>query len=100
MSTPEWALEAIEEAREHHPSKLRLSGLGHGEKLTKIPEEVFALASLKVLELSNNALGEVPDAISRLTNLEYLNISSNDLGEVPDTITYLTSLWTNQLEDA
>ena len=51
--------------------------------LTKLPDEVFALAdTLEVLNLSNNRLRELPD-LSRLHRLKVLFCSDNDFTEVP-----------------
>ena len=51
--------------------------------LTHIPEEIFDLEHLKVLDLSENKIDEIPDGLAKLINLEELNLSNNEnLGHI------------------
>ena len=54
-----------------------------GNALTRLPSELFALGSLKVLSLRNNELASIPSAVVNLTMLQELNLSVNRLRELP-----------------
>ncbi len=93
----------IREAKEIQLKQLDLSwkwGRPGGERLTRIPSEVFELTQLEVLNLSNNYhLTTLPAAIGRLQNLTSLDLSGNQLTILPDTITRLQNLTSLDLSD-
>ncbi len=84
------ALKRIRTARESAAPTLNLSKLG----LTYLPEELFALDQLEVLDLYDNALTEIPSAIAQLTNLEKLMASQNQLTTLPESLATLKNLKT------
>jgi internalin A len=92
--TPEHILEKIREAKEQGLKELDLSydWDGQGEKLTEIPDEVFELGNLEVLNLSHNAITSVPKSLSRLQKLSSLNLRYNQLPEMPEWISQLQNL--------
>lgn len=64
-----------------------------GEVSGEIPAEWGKLKNLKELTLKNGGLTKLPDAIFELTNLEILNLQVNQLsGEISDKIKNLTKL--------
>jgi GTPase SAR1 family protein len=92
-TTPQWALEKIQEAKEKRLKKLDLNGYhGHQGKLTEIPAEVFGLTWLAELNLDWNQITTVPYDISQLHHLTTLKLHSNQITTVPDAITQLHHL--------
>ncbi len=87
-------LERIQEAKEKQFKILYLGGSGvpDNQRLTHIPDEVFELKQLQVLNLSYNYLTAVPDTIARLQNLTRLDLAGNRLTTVPDTMVQLQNL--------
>lgn len=70
-------------------NKLNLSG----QKLDKIPENIFNQTSLIELNVSNNELtGSIQAEIRKLENLEILNASNNKMTGVPAEIGQLKNL--------
>jgi Leucine-rich repeat (LRR) protein len=63
-------------------TSLNLSNLN----LSKIPDEVFLLKELIVLELSGNNLVAIPDKMRKLKNLTILDFANNRLTYVPSWI--------------
>ncbi len=55
----------------------------HGLGLREVPEEVWLLPNLEVLDLENNQIGQVPEAVALLTGLRILRLSCNPLRELP-----------------
>ena len=98
---PEHFLEKIKEAREKELEELDLSSYeaNNREKLTRIPEEVFELTHLKVLNLSHNLLSKLPDYFDNFPNLEVLYLSSNRLSKLPPSFTSLSNLTTLDLSE-
>ena len=76
-------LQKIQEAKDDELEELSLNyfNVPAGEKLAAIPNEVFNLQHLKVLDLSSNQISEIPEGISRLKNLISLDLSRNPLTE-------------------
>lgn len=69
------------------------------QKLSKIPDEVFACKNLVYLDLKRNKIEEISTRIGELQNLRVLNMSRNRLVKLPPTIgqcTQLRSLILNQ----
>ena len=88
MSTPQWALDKIQEAKEKELTTLKLSN-GY---LKEIPSDVFDLHMLRILDLRNNQLEILPEAITRLQNLSKLDLSRNWLTSLPESIVQLQNL--------
>jgi hypothetical protein len=68
--------------------KLDLSKSG----LTEIPDYVFKLTELRVLNLHDNKITKIPDGIGNLVNLEKLIVSRNDLTYISPEIGKLINL--------
>jgi len=71
--------------------------------LTKLPEPIKYLSSLKKLIIKYSLLTELPDWIGSFLNLESLNLNVNNIIKLPEPIGYLKSLkelllWKNDLE--
>ncbi len=64
----------------------------HNKKLAEIPQEIFNLKNLKVLDLSKNKIQEIPSAIAKLTQLEVLDLSKNKIETFNKEIGQLTNL--------
>ncbi|MBP9095237.1 MAG: leucine-rich repeat domain-containing protein [Ignavibacteria bacterium] len=63
-----------------------------GKGLNKFPEEVFAMTTLKQLDLSNNNLTELPKELKNLKHLSVLNLNGNKIYELPSDISRLKFL--------
>lgn len=82
------ALRRIREAKEKNLTELDLTKLG----LTQIPEEVFELTELKMLNLNHNRLTTIPNEIVKLAKLKGLELFDNQLITIPDIIEKLKNL--------
>lgn len=82
------ALRIIENARIHRSTDLKLGGMG----LTQLPPEIGNLASLVLLDLSQNYLSTLPPEIGKLRALNNLNLQSNQLSFLPSEIGHLNNL--------
>jgi hypothetical protein len=80
----EWLL--LEECRDLNTLSVRNS------KLSEIPEFIFHMPLLKVLDFSNNQLKKIPDSISQLAALERLDYSYNQLTNIPRAMSQLVEL--------
>ena len=72
---PERFRQRIQEAKEQQLEELDLSSdywAEDSQKLTQIPDKVFELTHLKVLNLSKNLLSHLPESIDSLSNLGWL----------------------------
>lgn len=49
-----------------------------------IPDNIFGLTNLKVLNLSRNEITTIPENINKLTNLQELDLSHNSITNFPD----------------
>ncbi len=68
-------------------------------KLTLIPEKVFNMTNLRILDLSFNRIGTINPKILNLTKLETIYLSGNQyLTSLPDFLTEMKSLKTIYLE--
>src|SRR4051812_46635919 len=97
MSTPQWALDQIQDAREKKLTTLYLNAptkyrMIDAAPLTEIPDILFELQQLTILELKNNQLTNLPDSISKLHNLSILDLSHNQLATLPNSIIKLQNL--------
>lgn len=88
---------SLEEAQEHKETCTHLD-LGDLE-MTEIPEGVFDLPNLKILNLSNNRLTEMPSDIGKLKSLILLNLDKNQFTKVPDPIANHASILILQMRD-
>lgn len=59
---------------------------------TSIPEEIFQLKNLVVLDLSMNQIKELPSAIAALSNLRELELTNNCFSGIPANIDLLPNL--------
>ena len=92
---PEVFRQRIQTAKKRQLESLDLSSYHWAEdsqKLTQIPEEVFELTHLKILNLRNNQLTTLPDFISSLSNLTELDLRENRLTDLPESIGNLSEL--------
>ncbi len=63
-----------------------------GQKLKKIPKEVFEFPNLKTLNLSKNKITVLPAELGLLTKLEELDLTNNKVEDLPKEIGKLTRL--------
>lgn len=79
-------LQKIKEAQEKQLDELDLSNdwdTPDQYKLTEIPEEVFELKHLKILNLSNHKISHIPESLDKLTSLNTIDLRGNPLEEPP-----------------
>ncbi len=85
---PEFFRQRIQTAKEQQLEVLDLSSychhFGRQTQLSRIPDKVFELTHLKILNLSGNRLTNVP--IGGLSSLKWLDLSHNQLTKIPDSI--------------
>jgi internalin A len=74
----------IERARREQSTDLNLSGYRLDKRLREIPDEVFALAQLETVNLSENSIKEIPEGIRDLPNLRRLHLTRNPIDRVVD----------------
>nr|XP_006813579.1 PREDICTED: leucine-rich repeat and death domain-containing protein 1-like [Saccoglossus kowalevskii] len=72
----------------HELQKLDLSF----NKISKIPESLYALEQLTELNMRSNALTSVPDEIGKLKSMKTLNLSSNKIEKIPASLCALEKL--------
>jgi Leucine-rich repeat (LRR) protein len=60
--------------------------------LTELPESIGNLVNLTELSVSRNRLTSVPNSIGKLIHLKHLSLSANQLTELPDSISNLINL--------
>ncbi|MDC7233476.1 MAG: leucine-rich repeat domain-containing protein [Spirochaetales bacterium] len=60
--------------------------------LTAIPEEVFLMRKLRILDISSNRISSIPKGIGRLRQLVYFNAAGNELEVLPEQIGNLKKL--------
>ncbi|KAI1292098.1 Protein flightless-1 [Halotydeus destructor] len=69
-------------------------------KNTGIPQNIFQLKELTILDLSHNQLNEVPEELEHSTNLKLLNLSYNQIDFLPNQLfVNLTNLTFLDLSD-
>ena len=61
-------------------------------KIQHVPEELFELSRLNILDLSANHLQNISTKIGKLTHLQYLDLSRNQIKDFPESITQLSQL--------
>lgn len=69
-------------------STLRL----RSNQLRRLPDSIFSLASLKVLDVSSNLITVMSPKVSLLRQLRWLDIADNRLEGLPSSIGYLDCL--------
>jgi internalin A len=94
MTTPQWALDKIKEAKEKNSIVLHLSSplFGKGERLSELPGEILELQNLTTLNLHGNQLSSLPESLTQLQNLTTLHLSGNQLSSLPESLTQLQNL--------
>jgi len=60
--------------------------------LTKIPENLFNLTKLRILQITDCNISVLPAAIGNLTNLQYLYLQENKLKNLPDSLASIPGL--------
>ena len=82
--------EIAEEALRQMPclSTLRL----RANLITRLPDSLFSLASLRILDISCNLLTTLSPKVSLLRQLRWLDIADNRLEGLPSSIGYLDCL--------
>ncbi|XP_053305347.1 PH domain leucine-rich repeat-containing protein phosphatase 2 [Spea bombifrons] len=103
LSTVDLSCQSLEEVPEHlfYSQDLTSLNLRHNFMQAKSPGGVSGLcrfSQLRVLNLSQNRLGEFPIEICDITALTELNMSCNGLTEVPAEICHLVNLQNLNLE--
>ncbi len=85
-TTPRWALERIQEAKQKNRREINYSfGWRHDlQKLTSLPTELFELTYLESIDLSGNLIKEVSDDIKQFKNLKIIRPIGNPLQRVAD----------------
>ena len=63
-----------------------------GKRLKAVPDEVFAMSNLRVLDLRGNRIATLPDSIAQLEHLERLDMSRNPLMGLPAAMAGMTGL--------
>jgi Leucine-rich repeat (LRR) protein len=92
-----------QEAKSYGVSSLRATSVKiRGKNLTRIPEFVFNMPNLEVLNLSDNRIESIPEKIGKLKNLQELTMNYNALRSLPSSMGSLTklellSLYNNEL---
>jgi hypothetical protein len=85
----------IEEARRSGAKVLELRHVVYveeREKLTQLPESLWKLTQLEVLDLSGNELTALSESLGHLTQLQKLFLSGNKLLALPESLGQLTRL--------
>jgi leucine-rich repeat protein SHOC2 len=89
-------LEAIiEKARIDRVSELNL----RYKQLSRLPDSIGSIRTLKRLDLTGNELTKLPDSIGKLAKLDTLDVTDNWLTTIPESIGNLTHLIRLSFED-
>ncbi|AXE17737.1 hypothetical protein DR864_08310 [Runella rosea] len=86
--------ERIEKAKQ--TQELDLSGMG----FEKLPEAVWELEVLKIIDLYNNKLSELPERLTQFRSLEKLFASKNPITSLPLFLSDLPNLRVLKIDDA
>lgn len=81
-------LKLIQTNKENKDPELKLNGMG----LTFLPQALFDLEHLKVLDISDNAIRSFPEIMSNLINLEEINLNDNPIDPSKSHLENLKSL--------
>ena len=79
-------------------TKLKLEPIDFSFDITKVPDSIFTLKTLKNLHISNIKITEIPSAIYHLKNLEILTVIQTEITALPESILELTKLKVLELE--
>lgn len=82
------AMQAIRLAQQNGEHFLFFRNYG----LTSLPQEIFQLPHLRILNLAENRLSELSSEIGKLKQLVELNLSDNGLKNLPPEVSELSSL--------
>ena len=93
----QWSEENIIQQDTHFPKNksdfLKVKHISlRWNRLKFLPNELFNLAQLEILELNNNALEGLSSEIGNLVNLKVLNLNINSLQNLPHEIVNLKKL--------
>jgi Leucine-rich repeat (LRR) protein len=91
LQREKWYYSLEEASRE--PEKVYKLSLA-GTKLKEIPEAVFLMTNLQMLDLSKNKLSKVPPEIGRLKKLQFLSFYQNKIRVLPSEMNNLVNLST------
>jgi Leucine-rich repeat (LRR) protein len=78
----------LRHAKRNNETKLDLSC----KNISFIPNEIYGLTNLEILNLSKNRISSIDSKIESLVNLKSLDLSDNSLMEVPSEIMRLPKL--------
>lgn len=78
----------LRHAKRSNETKLDLSC----KSISYVPNEVYALTALEILNLSRNKISSIEGKIEQLVNLKFLDLSDNSLMEVPSELLKLGKL--------
>jgi internalin A len=90
---PQWLQQEIDRVRKNNLTELNLSRKRNSglPALQFLPESIFELTQLKILNVDNQFLQEIPAALQNLNQLTYLSLSGQ-FTTIPKGIEYLTQL--------
>lgn len=74
----------IQECKDKQLKKLNLRASYSNYQLTEIPEEIFNLEHLEILDLTGNIVRNISKKIVNLPRLKSLNLSYNQLEKIPE----------------
>lgn len=69
----------LRRAKRNNETKLDLSG----REISFLPNDLYSLMKLEILNLSNNKIISVDEKINELKNLKVIDLSSNSLTDLP-----------------
>eukprot|EP00116_Pleurobrachia_bachei_P006161 sb/3466423/ len=91
-------IEVLMHLQEVYIGQVMDHGTIHGNRIGKLPTEVFQLPFLKILDISGCMLKELPGTIKNLGNIEVLSAARNKITEIPVEIEQLGTLKTLNLD--
>lgn len=63
-----------------------------GCNISKIPEEIYCLKNLEILDLGRNKISEIPKNINYLSNLKHLFLNNNKIRKIPNSVFVLPKI--------
>lgn len=61
-------------------------------EIEQLPDTIYCMENLQILDLNNNQLHKLPESIGQLKNLKKLNLCSNNIKELPSSFGELKNL--------